>query len=161
MSYDLEIVASRPGIAPDTLMSGVFERDLDDRDPGVTQALSAQTRRRLTNALLDNNPGFEVFPAGYAAQRDAPTDESPDQIELTDAARGIQISMSDDGLGVSVPFSHRRQPAEATFRQLWRYLEVVQNTLAVVIYDRQLGKILDLAKDFNQALSVYTRATGA
>jgi hypothetical protein len=80
-------------------------------------------------------------------------------IELNDTSlqnTGIQITIRDDYVYLTVPFWHTGQKAERVFRKIWRYMEVISAATGYIPYDEQVqpGE-LNLKTDFQRSLKMY------
>jgi hypothetical protein len=163
MSYDIRLVKPRPN--EDPLVTAHAEADEDFRllppDPD-----KEMLKRRVASALIAVNPLLQPFKPDFEAiakSQKISVDEAKSQyrhIELngSDDGNGIQILLFDDEAAISVPYWHDGTKAEATFREIWDYLRIIQRETGYAAYDPQLGAILDLSKGYTKALPVYAHA---
>jgi hypothetical protein len=160
MSYDLEIVKPRHTIDPLIVVENVFKRDVDERDPHMTEEIDGQTRDAIISTLVSKNPRFEIFPPTYItgpATYRVGSQEQVDYVELTDSDSGIEIMIFGDSIGIGIAYWHTGEKAKAVLQELWAYLDVIQSTLVCLMYDEQMGQILNLSSDFKKVLSTYTQ----
>ena len=164
MSYDLYLFKPRPGIEPSITAEALFARDSDELDKDVASPIEWHSRRAIASALIKQNPRFDVFPSelagALAATEGSAMEEPAEYIELSDTEddTGIQVSVFEEEISVTVPYWHSGEAAEAVFHKVWKYLEAIQRIAGCHTYDPQLGRLVNLNTDFNDVVSVYTSA---
>ena len=160
MSYDLALYMVPEGMDPDFAIGA-----LTDRDPAYPEllelnALSYEKRRVVVAALMEANPLLEAWPAHYAPDAQPAEDEEgrASHVELDAGERGtpVQISISGNQAGLSVAYGHTGEKARETFRDVWRYLEILQRETGYSTYDNQIGRKLDLERDFEDVVGAYS-----
>jgi hypothetical protein len=60
---------------------------------------------------------------------------------------GVQVSLFEDEMGVTVPYWHTGEAARAVMRLVWSYLAILDHETGWETYDPQLGRGLDRARD--------------
>src|SRR5262252_7021466 len=102
---------------------------------------SAPSRVRGQNGIADrlqaHDPQLERFTTGH-------------QIALTrlDGA-GVQVSLFERELAVTVAYWHTGRAAQAVMELVWSYLAILEQETGWEIYDPQLGRSLDQARDLD------------
>lgn len=153
MSYELHLV--HIGSGEDALAAP--RRELN---PGPVVESKEAEKQRLAHALVHFNPALRVAVFDYASL--AATEGVDEQearrryrhIELnSDDYSGIQITLWDDAAELIFPYWHAGQQARNVLKQVWEYLEVLQQWGSFVTYDPQLDRILNLQTDFDAALN--------
>jgi hypothetical protein len=56
---------------------------------------------------------------------------------------------------VIVPFWHDGDKATDTFREIWRYLEIISREAGYLVYDPQIDRVIDPSAGFEDALACY------
>jgi hypothetical protein len=148
----------------------------EELNPGPMVAAKEEEKRRLAGALMRLNPVLCVAAFDYpslAAAENVDPEEARRRyrhIELnSDDYSGIQITLWDDEVELTFPYWHSGEQARNVLRQVWEYLELLQMWGSFVSYDPQLGRVLNLAADFDAVLeylaagadSTYERAARA
>jgi hypothetical protein len=85
-------------------------------------------------------------------------DSKDGMIELDHEEYGIQISIFENAISVTVPYWHGGEKARRVFEEIWRYLTVIESQTGYRAVDQQVGRVLDLSHDFSVVLSAYTEA---
>lgn len=172
MSYDLYLIHLPPGSTPDqveTLALAKAEAELPDTDPDPE---SSARQQAIADALRIADPKLEPFTFDYAeiARLEHISEQDARRryryIELTASDRsGIQITVYDDWVSLTVPYWHRGENAGQVWEQVWLHLRVLCREGAYTVYDPQLGRELDLAIDsiavgdmYAEGVNVTTRA---
>jgi hypothetical protein len=162
MSYDFMLARRRGEEALDEeLTYDSFGRPTTPLNPA-----KEQLKDKIATALLAFDPELKRFNKDFKAIADFEK-ITEDQarvmfrtIELNhDTAEntGIQITLYDDFVCVSVPFWHSGPKAEQVFRRIWKYMEVIASTTEYVPRDSQIEPAeLNLNTDFQRSLRSYT-----
>jgi hypothetical protein len=126
MSYDLIFLAKSADQTWDDAIEAAEEAEDTGSppDPGVWRALL----HRVQEILGD----VEVF-------------EGEDGYELTHEPTGIQVSLYGTEAGISVPYHHTGERAEAVLHLIYRISRVVEATTGLSGYDPQLDLPIDEA----------------
>ena len=162
MSYDLRLIKPKPG--EDPLVTAESEsEEIGTTPPDPTKEAA---KRRVADGLIDKNPKLRVFQFDYgkvAEFKKITVDEAKlrfRHLELNgpeEGCNGIQITLFDDEASVTVPYWYTLERATETFREIWDYLEIMTRETG---YDPQVGRILDLASDFEEVVSAYSGTVG-
>lgn len=153
MSYDLTLFPLIEGQdAKASLRSYLeqLEQEFDDDQSMVCDRESARRNRELAVALCALNPELKCSPIG---NRDNPHSF---ELDAGEGGNGIQISLYSDSVAITVPYWHSGPDAARVFKEIWSYLGLLQLQSEYLIYDSQLDAILDLDKDFDKVLAVYS-----
>jgi hypothetical protein len=146
MSYDFRLFSLPEEMSLDDYFEA-YEMSLDeDIDSPPTDA-QYEVAQSIVNALLEHNPTLRVF------ESESGIELSPD---LTDTdLTGIVINLYSDEAAVSVPYWHSDEKARYVLIEIWDYLQVIQNQTGYLVYDAQLGRVIDLFTDFEESLQIY------
>jgi lipase chaperone LimK len=121
----------------------------------------------VADALIASNPELKVFQFDYAAvAKSQKISEEQARIKFRhlelngpeENCNGIQITLFDDEAAVTVPFWHEGEKAADTFREIWRYLEIISREAGYLIYDPQIDRVIEASASFNDALACYSGA---
>ncbi|SRR6266436_1126137 len=82
-------------------------------------------------------------------------------VELTHEQYGIQISIFDTEIAVTVPYWHQGKKARLVWEEIWRYLTLIEAETGYHTVDPQVGLVLDLSSDLPAVLSAYAEAMSA
>ena len=160
MSYDFHLFKRRPG--EDPLVTA--ERGGEDLPTTPPDPEREAVKRKAGDALVAFNPKLEVSQFDYEAiakSRGISVEEarlSNRYMELTDPEEdsyGVQIMLFDNEGGVTVPFWHDGDKAAAALREIWAYLEIICREAGYLVYDQQVGRVLDLSADFDDVRACY------
>lgn len=141
MSYDLDMFALPPGMDVDTF----FETQESDTELFSFSELSEAEYtylRSLALKIAAYDFGFRLF-------------DSERHLELNNISNGVQIAFYKNSISIMLPYTHRGDQAQAVFKKVWKYLGVVQSETGYVVYDPQLGAVLDLESDFEKPVLIY------
>jgi len=155
MSYDLHLLSSRPGGDALRVARALVTQEQEVINPGLPVPAKEAQNRRLANALVEANPRLEVFEFDYAAiaaQRGVTEEDARARyrhLELNgpEDGNGIQITLYDDTIDITVPYWHQPEAAGRVFEEIWRYLELLEREGGFAIYDPQLDRMLTLTVD--------------
>ena len=125
-------------------------------------------KRRVADALIARDPQLHVFQFDYAAiakAREISEEEAHNrlrhlQLNGPESGNGTQITLFDDEASVEVPFWHEGDKAADTFREIWLYLEIISREAGYLVYDPQIGHVIDLSAGFQDALACYAAMRG-
>ncbi len=143
MSYDLRILRVAPGADP--VAAARMEEPGDDAS-GTHPLLTWDDvlRERIVAELRRLNPAFEA-----------------DDHELNDERTGVQIGFFGTEASLTLPYWHGSDTAAGVFRDVWAYLRAMTGPGGAVVYDPQLGRILNLESDRDLVLKTYAFGVGA
>ena len=110
-----------------------------------------QFMRGLVDALVAHDPELEIH---NPEEMEAATYVMGEYIELDHPRWGIQISIYPDSAGVSMVDAHQGERAEAAFRKLFEYVDILQKKGGFKTWDTQTGKILDIGSDLPMVLEM-------
>jgi hypothetical protein len=160
MSYDFTLLRRRPG--EDPLVTA--ERGGEDLPTTPPDPEREALKRRVADALLAFNPKLEIFRFDYSAiakSQGIPIEQARltyRHLELTDPEEGgygVQITLFDNEGGVTIPFWHDGDQAAAALREIWAYLDIICREASYLVYDSQIGRVIDLSADFDDVLACY------
>jgi hypothetical protein len=160
MSYDFTLFRRRPG--EDPLVT--VERGGEGFPTTPPDPESEAIKRKAADALLAFNPKLEMARFDYdaiARSQGISVEEARlthRHLELTDPEEGgygVQIMLFDNEGGVTVPYWHDGEKAAAAFGEIWAYLKVICRETDYLVYDAQIGRVLDLSADFDDVLACY------
>ena len=163
MSYDLHLLRLSATADPLAEAQAIVSKEEEDINPGPPIQEKEERKRRLAALLIQKNPSFEPFQFGFTeiAKKYNWTDAEARMrfrhIELNepDGSNGIQITLYDDKVDITVPYWHQPETAESVFAEIWRYLEILVCNGNFAVYDPQLDRLLDLASDQPEVLCRY------
>jgi hypothetical protein len=166
VSYDFHLFRPEPGVELEAAAEAALEydsaADSGDPDPG-----NESRKQRLVAALREQDPTLEVFLFDYAkiAARENISEEEARRrhrdVELnTPDGVGVQISLFDDTAAVTVPYWHSGSTAVDVFNRIWQYLAILEKEGGYRTQDPQVGRVLDLAHDFQLVAGCYGHGVG-
>ena len=163
VSYDLLLFRAVPGVGLLEAATAVMESEQDDVNPGPIDPTAEARKRALESALRALNPSLESFVFDYAeiAEMENVTEAEARRrwrhIEMNgpEDGNGIQITLDDESVSVTVPYWHRGNEARAVWSEIWMYLGALEQAGTFHTYDPQLGRIVDLKKDLEAVLVAY------
>jgi hypothetical protein len=179
MSYDLDLFQPEPGIEPLLTAERLFLADEGDEDeeseasdlgnivakinPGPPQPELERRKQELAQSLIQHNPALTVFP--IRSQEIASMFKHSEEearvrfrhLELNgpENGNGIQITLFDNTISITIPYWHRGEAARGAFQEIWGYLGLLERVANYRAYDPQLGRVLNLEKDFPEVLLAY------
>ena len=169
MSYDLQLL---PRDRAAELLQRYDEQDADSLEinPGPMVPEREEWKRRLKDALIAEDPRLSEFPRNFQeiARLEGITEDRARvryrDIELNlpeEDSTGIQVSIFDDTAFVAIPYWHQGTAAATqVFRQVWRYLEILESVGTLSTHDPQLERMLNLASDFEAVVDRYLGVAG-
>jgi hypothetical protein len=149
MSYDLTLFRPKPGIPiEEAAQKFMEEEEANAANATPPDAATKDRMRALATALVSKFPSLNMSDH---------TDDAHSNVELdrSDAQNGIQISIFPDTAAITVPYWHTKEEADAVMKEIWDYLRVLEKVGEYRTYDPQLDRVLDLEKDYTEALTVY------
>lgn len=164
MSYDLLLVRPRQDVRVEDVARTFLEDEGDDPNPGPIQPAAETWKQELVRALREVNPALEPFAfdhAEIARMQSTSIDDARRMwrhVELNgpDGGNGIQITLHDDHANLTVPYWHRDAAARATWTEIWSYLRALDRAGGLRVYDPQLERALDLERDLDAVLAMYS-----
>jgi hypothetical protein len=147
MSYDFMMFVLPTDMTVHEVLDAI-EKNIDA--PNFFDEKGKQLSRAIANTLRGKNPTLDWQPYTQANYELIELNESGDE-DLD----GIQISIFPNEIGVTVPYWHEGERARQVFLKIWDYLKIIEEMTAYVIYDPQLGRVIDLTVDFNEVLTRY------
>ena len=169
MSYDLHLVRIPPGADAQAVVDASVAMDEEAQlNPGEPDPAKEETKRRLAAALQAVNPLLTAFPFNYSelARLEKITEQEARRrfrhVELNgpEDGNGIQITLFDDTVTITIPYWHHGYKAQQAFREIWSYLEVLEGGGGLRSYDPQLERGLSLGTDFQAVLAKYGDGVG-
>lgn len=162
MSYD--IILFKPREDEDPLTTARRDNDLGELPVTPPDPSKEALKQKVASSLMPANASLEPFKFNYeeiakieriSAER-AKLKYRHIELNGPDDSNAIQIQLYDDQAFVTVPYWHDGAKAEAVFKEIWEYLNIIQRETGYVAYDPQRDAILDLSQGYTQALSLYT-----
>ena len=156
MSYDLYLFQPESGTEPLVTAERLF---LEEGDEGEDSEL--YDLKELARLLIEFKPELEVYPPtvreaieGTSTKQDVQGYES---IEFTDPDNdyGIQVSLYNDEVVITIPYWHRGETARIAFEEIWGYLQLLEREAGLRAFDPQVGEVLDLENDLALVLEGY------
>ena len=165
MSYDFELYRVLGDVDPNAAYEKHVERRRQRRSSfrdslGPVDPVKEQTKRGLVAALIAVNPELQEFRWNYEKlAKEKSIDESEArrryrEVQLTDDF-GLEITLFDDTAAVTIPF---RPNSEKVLRVAWECLRTLESEGHFSTYDSQIGRVLNLAQDFDVVLKTLTNA---
>ena len=165
MSYDLSLRRVPDDTDPLTYWRTVLRDDSDVREAASTPPGHDADDRKLAlcEALqsLDTNLKPFDFQFPQIAQHLGITEEDARRryrhIELNGPqdGPGIQITLFDDEVSVTVPYWHSGARARNVWVVIWTYLRLLHDIGGMSVYDPQLDKVVDLDRDLPVVVKSY------
>ena len=153
----------KPGENTDEAIKLIFSEEANEINPGLPDVQKERRKQYLASKLIEKNANLEVFQFGYQeiASLESITEEEARikyrHLELNgrEDGNGIQITLFDDSVTITVPYWHKREKAKAVFEEIWEYMKIIQEETNYLIYDPQLEMTLNLSSGFSAALRLY------
>jgi len=159
MSYAFHLFAPRPGEDP----LATAQHKTDDLPAGSPDPVIEAHKHRTAVALITLNFRLKHAPFDYEVMArfngisltEAQTRYR--QIEMCgpNDGNGVQITIFDDEVMISVPQWHSGKEAAQVFREIWSYFDLLARESNFLIYDPQLDRLVDLNNDFARVLRHY------
>lgn len=134
MSYDFIVLHRQPGQSWEQVLEALEQLAME----GADRRLSPVARARaewIADRLQAHDPQLERFTSEHYIELDRQDDS------------GVQVSLFEHELGVTVPYWHTGHAARAVMRLVWSYLAILEQETGWETYDPQLGRSLDRALD--------------
>jgi len=150
MSYDFTLFRPKSGVSLEDSVAALHNEQEMEAKEGKPLEPSAKGRMdALVAALLAATPDLEV--ADHTA-------DALGYIELNRKGNqnGIQITVHANSANISVPYWHTKTEAAGVMREIFGYLKVLEKDGGFRTHDPQLGRVLDVDKDVDEALSAYS-----
>jgi hypothetical protein len=148
MSYGLQLFEVDPGA---NLISVLDAREAalvaKHPNPLNMQFALPALHQRVAEKLTDEYLTLDRFDAENGS------------VELTHEQYGIDISIFDEEISVTVPYWHKGKKARLVWEEIWRYLGLIESHTGYHTVDPQVGRVLDLSSDFSIVFSAYTEVT--
>ena len=168
MSYDLYLLRVTAGRDPLEEAEAVFNEDVEEINPGLSDPQKETTKRELAKQLQLINPALEIFQFDYTEIAKSLGISEPEaqaqfrHIEMNvEDGTGIQITLYDDTASLTIPYWHKGEKASEVWREAWRYLQCLEAQGGFSTYDPQLGRVLSLKSDLEEVLMGYSSGVGA
>ncbi|MGZ8217597.1 hypothetical protein [Methylomagnum sp.] len=165
MSYAFYLVPRSPGNALAKARAyAQLPPNSGEFNAGMQDLAKEARKQRLAAALIESNSQLAPIRFGYTAMigKYGMTEE---QARLcyrewvlggSQRGNGVEIALYDDVAVVALPYARPFTIGTgATVAEAWRYFEVLSNQDKFAIYDAQLDKMLDLAKDQTAVAQEY------
>ncbi len=149
MSYDLRLCLREEGRSPEE----VATREVEE-----VAAPSPDDQHRALHLATILSAAFPQFTRTDIADAPGePAREAVRTLELTspEGGTGLQITLSAREAGLSLPYHAHPDQGRAAVAEMWRCAQILEQEGGFFTYDPQLGRVLDLAKDHDEALAVF------
>lgn len=159
MSCDFRLIKPKPGVDPLEIAHSDSEEIRGQPDPE-----KELLKHKVAEALVARNPQLVPFKFNHEAialKLKISVAEAQIRfrhVELSNPGKdtnGILISLFDDEASVTVPYWHNGERADAVFREIWGYLEILRREAGYLVFDPQLDCILDPAADCADSVACY------
>lgn len=162
MSYDLHI-ASRESIENELAAVDEYDPEAEVLNPGRPVAEIEAKKRELADRIRSANPQLQPFEFDFrevaeflgSSEEEARLRYRHIELNGADDGNGIQVTIYDDHVGITVPYWHSGDAARAVIDEIWRYLQIIEQATGYVTYDGQVGKVLGLSVDKPEVLRAY------
>ena len=134
MSYDFIVLHRQPGQSWDEVLEALERLAMEGADRRLSPAARARAER-IADRLQAHDPQLERFTSEHYIELDRPDDS------------GVQVSLFEHELGVTVPYWHTGHAARAVMELVWSYLAILEQETGWETYDPQLGRSVDRARD--------------
>ena len=161
MSYDLSLYQLAPGESVQDRIRAEEYRELGHPDPAAEKLKS-----EIAAAITTNWPWMKPFVFDYPeVARALKTSEDEARrrfrhIELNDErepSRGIQLSIFEGSISITVPYWHEKPEAEQVFGDIGSICSLLERRWGFVVFDRQLDETVTASALAGQALPGYLR----
>jgi hypothetical protein len=136
MSYDFMLLHREPGQSWDEVLEANERRVVEGTDRPFSPCARARVER-IADCLQSHDPQLERFTGEYYIELTRPDDT------------GVQVSLFEHELGVTVPYWHAGHAAQAVMELVWSYLAILEQETGWETYDPQLGRGLDRTCDLD------------
>jgi hypothetical protein len=147
MSYDLKMSK----LPPETDLEMFLEAHETDSDllniPELTEAERSRFRA-IALKIASHGLGFRLFEGDRC------------YLDLENLTDGIQISFRTNAIFFMLPYWYKGEQAQTIFKKIWKYVAIIQDETGYIAYDQQLGRVLDLATDFDDVVRIYLWTIG-
>jgi hypothetical protein len=126
MSYDFILLHRQPGQSWDEVLEATERRVEQEMDPPFSPSARAWAER-IADRLQAHDPQLERFTSRHCIDLDRPDDT------------GVQVSLFEHELAVTVPYWHTGRAARAVMELVWSYLAILEQETGWETYDPQLG----------------------
>ena len=147
MSYDLQLFDIDP--------RANLEEVLQAREQELVAKLRDMLNAQYVLPALHQRMAEELADQYIVLDR---VDADSGFVELTHEQYGIQISIFDTEIAVTVPYWHQGKKARLVWEEIWRYLTLIEAETGYHTVDPQVGRVLDLSSDLPAVLSAYAEA---
>ncbi len=140
---------------------------VDDPNPEPVLLSCEVAKRKLADTLRIKQPLLEEFVFDYdglAKSHQADRAEAQRKwryIELNAESVGLQITLFDNWATVTLAYWHNGDEARDALNLAWDCLKTISGESGYVVYDPQLGRVLDLDLDFAQVVELYSGTISA
>jgi hypothetical protein len=164
MSYAFELFRPLPGADPRQLPRKSQGADSSEPappselNPGPIDPKKEEEKERLAAALIARHPTLKRFQPDYAKIASLYSVDAAEarrryrQVELNESQYSLQIYLFDDAAGASFSCSGSPEESKKALQLLWDCLQLLESKGSFSTYDSQVGRVLDLGKDFNTVL---------
>jgi hypothetical protein len=162
MSYDFYLSRQNPEENDQTIIEQSLQESIEI-NPGLPITENEERKKDLAKSLLTYNPALQIFKFDYkeiANSLGITEDEARIrfrhiEINSPDHKKGIQIILYDDTASVTIPYWHRDEEAVSAFKEIFEYLQILQNEAKYLIYDPQIERVINLSQDLSEILKCY------
>ena len=164
MSYDFHLFNPSLDRESNTSIKGSGDAESAAINPGPIDPDAEHRKRELAEALIRSNPELEIFQFGFeriAELEGVTVDEARIRyrhLELngSEDGNGIQITLFDHSVSITVPYWHTGSDAAKVFQEIWMYLRILKSHGKLSVFDPQLDRIINLDTDYDDVVNRYT-----
>jgi hypothetical protein len=169
MSYDLYAVHAAPGASASEIARTALD-EVEAALPESEPTVATETRKRtVVDALRAANPMLEPFLFDYSdiartqgiTEAQARTQFRHVELNTPEDGNGIQITVADAHVSITLPYWHRGKAAESAIDEVAQYAAILQQVGDYVIYDPQLDRPLNPKRDRAEMLASYASTLDA
>lgn len=160
MSYDLTLFRPKPGMDLNEAGAEFASAEHVRTPPDVARQ---KDKQRIARSLCEMHPEFKPWKPIESADLEAAVIRHESvwrDIELNEMSLGIQVMLFDDQVSISMPGTHTGEAAKRAWRVIWECMEYLQNHAGYRAWDPQMGRVLDVSKDYEAALKSYAVLVG-
>src|SRR5690242_5332353 len=136
MSYDFILLHREPGQSWDEVLEANERLLMAEGDRPFDPSARARAER-IADRLQAHDPQLQRFTSEHHIELTRPDDP------------GVQVSLFERELAVTVAYWHTGQAARAVMELVWSYLTILEQETGWEIYDPQLGRSLERARDLD------------
>jgi hypothetical protein len=129
MSYDLHLIPKRRDVDILSAARALLDREEQELNPEPPVPQKEARKARLADALMKASPQLSASSSGThrsrldtTSRRRKPTRYRHIELNGPEDGNGIQITLSDDTVAITIPYWHQPAAPASVFDDVWRYL---------------------------------------